>query len=161
MCNLRSRPIAGEDNLFMSVEKRIERVKEFFLGTLFASEKLDVVYQEKVDLAIALSELDQITVLDRVDELVDEQFTGYIDHFNIFLLGPNVLADRLHQVGLAKTDTAINEQRVVRARGRLRHGKSGGMRNCVVRTDHERFERVPWIEPRDGCAWCCVRGRLG
>src|SRR5436190_12125753 len=145
----------------MSVEKRIERVKEFFLGTLFASEKLDVVYQEKIDLAIALSELDQITVLDRIDELVDEQFTGDVNHFYVFLLGPNVLADRLHQVGLAKTDTAINEQRVVRARGRLRHGKSGGMRNFIVRTDHERFERVPWVKPRHGSAWFCVRGRFG
>ena len=145
----------------MSIEKRIERVKEFFLRTLLASEKLDVVYQEEIDLAITLSEFDQITVLDRVDELVDEQFTGDINHLYVFLLGPNVLADGLHQVGLAKTDTAINEQRVVGARGRLRHGESGGMRNFVVRTDHERFEGIPWVEPRHGCAWFCVSGRFG
>ena len=43
----------------MSIEKRIERVKEFFLGTLFASQKLDVVYQEEIDLAITFSEFDQ------------------------------------------------------------------------------------------------------
>src|SRR4026209_2079231 len=145
----------------MSVEKRIERVKEFFLGTLFASEKLDVVYQEEIDLAIGVSEFDEITVLDRVAELIDEQFTGDINHLFVFLLGPTVLADGLHQVGLAETDTAINEQRVVRARGRLRHGKSRGMRNFIVRTDHERFERVPWVEPRHGCAWFCVSGRFG
>ena len=63
-----------------------------------------------------LSEFDQITVLDRVDELVDEQFTGDINHLYVFLLGPNVLADGLHQVSLAKTDTAINEQRVCNVR---------------------------------------------
>src|SRR5580704_8553151 len=134
----------------MSVEKRIERVKEFFLGTLLASEKLDVVDQEEIDLAIALSEFDQITVLDRVDELIDEQFTGNINHLYVFLLGPNVLANGLHQVGLAKTDTAINEQWVVCPRRRLRHGESGGMRNFIVRADHERFERVPWVESRHG-----------
>src|SRR5438093_3096687 len=137
----------------MSVEKRIERVKEFFLGTLFASKKLDVVYQEEIDLAITLSEFDQITVLDRVDELVDEQFTGDINHLYVFLLGPNVLADGLHQVGLAKTDTAINEQRVVRACGRLRHGQSGGMRNFIVRTNDERFEGIPGIQSGHGRYW--------
>src|SRR4029453_16842404 len=105
------------------IEKRVECVKKFFLGTLFAPEKLDVVNQEKVDLTITLPEFDQITVLDGVDELVDEQFAGDINHLHVFLLGPDVLADGLHQVGLAKTDTAINEQRVVRARGRLRHGE--------------------------------------
>src|SRR5882762_8508684 len=145
----------------MSVEKRVECVKEFFLGTLFSPKKLDVVDQEKIDLAIALSEFDQITVLDRVDELVDEQFTGDINNLYVFLLGPNVLPDGLHQVGLAKTNTAINEQRVVCARGRLGYSKSGSMRNFIVRADHERFERVPRVESRHGCAWFCVSGRFG
>jgi hypothetical protein len=144
----------------MSVEKRIECVKEFFLRTLFAPEKLDVVDQQKVDLAITLPEFDQITVLDRVDELIDEQFTGDINHLHVFLLGPNVLADGLHQVGLAKTDTAINEQRVVRACGRLRYGQSRGMRNFIVRTNHEGFERVPRIEPGHRSAWFGVDRRF-
>src|SRR5207237_9843461 len=119
-----SRPIAGEHNLFMSVEKRIERVKEFFLRTLFASKKLDVVYQEEIDLAITLSEFDQITVMDRVDELVDEQLTRDIIHLYVFLFRPNVLADGLHQVGLAKTDTAINDPGDGGARGPLLYGHS-------------------------------------
>src|SRR6266576_5031126 len=111
--NLGRGPIAGKDNLFMSIEKRIESVKEFFLGTLFAPEKLDVVNQEEISLPITLPEFDQIAVLDRIDELVDEQFTGEVHHLHVSLLGPDILADGLHQVGLAKTDTAINEQRVV------------------------------------------------
>src|SRR4026209_1454544 len=45
VCNLGSRPIAGEDDLLMSIEQRIERMKELFLGTLFPPEKLDVVNQ--------------------------------------------------------------------------------------------------------------------
>ena len=104
----------------MSIEKRIERVKEFFLGTLFASEKLDVVYQEEIDLAIALSEFDQIAVLDRVDELVDEQLTRDVEHLHVFPFGPNELADGLHEMRLAQTNTAVNEKRIVGARWRLR-----------------------------------------
>jgi hypothetical protein len=99
-------------------------------------------------------------VLDRIDELVDEQFTGDVNYLHVFLLGPNVLANSLHQVGLAKTDTAINEQRVVRACGRLRHGQSGGMSNFIVRTNHEGFERVPWIESGHGRAWFGFGRRL-
>ena len=57
---------------------------------------------------------------------------------------------------LPETDPAVNEQRVIRARRCLRDGETCGMRNFVVRTDHERFKRVPWIESGDGCAWLCV-----
>src|SRR6266581_5425624 len=156
VCDLRSGPVAGEDDLFMPIEKRVERLEEFFLRTIFASEKLDIVDQKKISLAITLPEFDQIAVLDRVDELVDEQFTREVYHLHIFLLRPDVLTNRLHQMRLAETDPAVNEQRVVRARRRLRHGKTRCMRDFVVRTDHERFKRVPWIESRHSCAWLCV-----
>src|SRR6266536_529715 len=115
--DLRSGPVAGEHDLFMSVEKRVERVKKFFLGTLLASQKLDIVNQKKIGLAITLPEFDQIAVLDRIDELVDEKFTRDVYHLHIFLLRPDVLTNRLHQMGLAETDPAVNEQRVIRARG--------------------------------------------
>jgi hypothetical protein len=35
------------------------------------------------------------------------------------------------------------------------------MRNFVVRTDNERFEGVPWVEPRHGCAWFVLAGGSG
>src|SRR5262249_45396760 len=145
----------------MSIEKRIECVKEFFLRTLFTSEKLDVVNQEEIHLTITLAEFDQIAVLDRVEYLFNKQSAQNIDHLHFFLLPQDELAKSLHRVGLAKADTAINEQRVVRARGRLRHRESGGMRNFIVRTNHEGFKRVPWIESRHGCAWFCVGRRSG
>ena len=84
-------------------------MKEFLLGAFLASQKLDVINQKKIGLAIAFPELHQITVLDRIDELVDEKFTGNIDHLHVFLLPPDVLTDGLHQMRLAKTDAAVNE----------------------------------------------------
>ena len=66
------RAVAREDNLFMAVEKCVEGVKKFLLGTLLATEEMNVVNQEQVRLTIALAELDQVVVLDRVDEFVDE-----------------------------------------------------------------------------------------
>src|SRR2546430_504449 len=43
ICDSRGRAIAGQHDLFVPVEKRIECVKEFLLGPLLAAQKLDVV----------------------------------------------------------------------------------------------------------------------
>src|SRR5262249_37691155 len=147
---------AGEHDLFVPIKERVERVKKFLLRPLLASEKLNVVNQKKVRLAITLSEFYQIAVLNRVDELVDEKLTRDVDHLHVFPLGPDKLADGLHQMGLAEADAPVNEKRVVCARRRLRDGKTGRVRNFVVRADDERFECVPRIESGNGCAWPCV-----
>ena len=57
--DLRSRAIAREHDLFMSVEERIEGVEKFFLRTLLAAEELNVVDQEQIGLAIAFAEFYQ------------------------------------------------------------------------------------------------------
>src|SRR5207244_3354765 len=98
----------------------IERVEKFLLGTFFATEKLNIVNAKQVGLAVAFPEFDQIVVLDRVDEFVDEKLARKINHLHVFLFREHVLPDRLHQVRFAETNTAINKKRVVRARRRLR-----------------------------------------
>ena len=71
--------------------------------------------RSKVGLAVAFAEFDQVIVLNRVDEVVDENsLERYITLLPFFL--PDVLADGLHQVGLAETDSAVNEERIVGAR---------------------------------------------
>src|SRR5260370_28305261 len=115
--------------------------------TSLPTENWDVINKEEIGLAITLSDFAQITVRVRVDKLIDDQFAGEIHDFRILLLRPNVLANGLHQMRLAETDAAVNEERVVGARRRLRDRKAGGVRNLVVRADHKRFERVSRIEP--------------
>src|SRR3984893_17792053 len=97
----------------MSVEKRVEGVKEFFLRPFFAAEKLNIVDKKKIGLAITLAEFYQIAVLDRVDELVDEKFAREIDPDGRFLFRPSVLPERLHQMRLAESYAAVNKQRVI------------------------------------------------
>src|SRR5205823_3002594 len=103
----------------MPVEERVERMKEFFLRTFLAAEKLNIVDTKQVRLAIPLAEFDQVIVLDCVDELVDEQLARKINDLGVFLFRHDVLPDRLHQMCFAETDAAINEKRVVSARRRL------------------------------------------
>src|SRR5205823_1299133 len=73
ICNLRGRSVAREHDLFMSVEESVESVKKFFLRTFLAAKKLDVVNAKQIRLAIAFPEFDQVVVLDRVDEFIDEK----------------------------------------------------------------------------------------
>src|SRR2546423_12241848 len=140
----------------MPVKKRVERVKEFLLRPLLAPKKLDIIDEQKIGLAIALSEFDEITVLDRIDELVDELFTREVDHLHVFSFRPHILPDGLHQMGFAQANAAVNEQWIVRARRRLRDGKTGGMRDFIVRADDERLECVPRIQSWNGCPWPCA-----
>src|SRR4029077_3553156 len=143
----------------MSVKERVERVEKFFLRPLFTTEKLNVVNQKKVGLPITLPEFYQITVLDRVDELVDEKLTGDVDHLHVFPFRPHELADGLHLMGLAQPDAAVNEERIVRARRCLRDSETGCVRDFVVRADDERFECVSRIESGNGRAWSYVHWR--
>ena len=80
----------------MSVKERVERMEKFLLRPLFTTEKLNVVNQKKVGLAITFPEFYQITVLYRVDELVDEQLTRDIKHLHVLPFRPDELADGLH-----------------------------------------------------------------
>src|SRR5246127_5202160 len=124
----------------MPVKECVEGMEKFLLRPLLTTEKLNVVNQKKVGLPITLPEFDQITVLNRVDELVDEQLTRDVDHLHVLPFRPDELADGLHQMGLAQTDAAVNEERIVRARRCLRDSETGCMRDFVVWADDERFE---------------------
>ena len=119
----------------MPVKERVEGVEKFFLRALLASEKLDVVDQEQIRLPIAFAKFHQIVVLNRVDKFVDEKLARKVHDLRVFLLHPDVLADRLHQVRLAEPDPAVNEERVVRPRGRLRDGETRRVGDFVVRAD--------------------------
>src|ERR1700751_4907445 len=130
----------------MSVKERVERVKEFLLRSLLTTEKLNVVDQKNIGLPITLPEFYQITVLDRVDELVDEKLTGDVDHLHVFSFRPDELADGLHEMGLAQTDATVDEEGIVRTRRRLRDSETGCVRNFVIRAYDERFKSVSRIE---------------
>ena len=120
-------------------------MKKFFLRTFLAAKKLDVVNAKQIRLAITFPEFDQVVVLDRVDEFIDEKLARKIDHLRVFLFRDHVLPDRLHQVRFAKSDAAINEERVIGARRRLCDRQRRRVRDLVVRSDHERFEGVARI----------------
>src|SRR5688500_15582437 len=68
----------------------------------------------------------------------------------------HVMPDGVHQVGLSKSDSAVNEQRVVGSRRRLRNRATGGVRKLVRRSDDEAVEGVAGDEAA-GAWWMCRR----
>ena len=59
-------------DLLLRVVERVEGVEELGLRAFLAGDELDVVHQQHVDAAIALAEVEDAVVADRVDHLVHE-----------------------------------------------------------------------------------------
>src|SRR5205814_9570521 len=103
----------------MSVKQRVECVEKFLLRSFLTAQKLNVVNQKKIGLPITLPEFDQITVLNRIDELVDEQLTRDVDDLHVFPFRPNELTDGLHEMCLVESVVAVYNEAIIRARPRL------------------------------------------
>ena len=113
------RPVRGQDDLLAVLVDRVERVEELLLGPLLVGDELDVVDEEEVDPPVAGPELVDLALLDRGDELVGELLARRVDDALARELGDDLVADRVHQVGLAEADPAVQEQRVVGVAGAL------------------------------------------
>src|SRR5690606_40664835 len=71
--DLRHRTVAGEDNLLLRLEQVVEGVEEFLLNALLAAEKVDVVDEKNIGVAVALTELGEGVFLNGRD--VDRKST--------------------------------------------------------------------------------------
>ena len=140
------RPVRAQDDLLAVLVDRVERVEELFLRPLLVGDELDVVDQEEVDPAVAGPELVDLALLDRGDELVRELLARRVDDALARELRDHLVADRVHQVGLAEAHPAVQEQRVVGVTGSLRDRQRRGVGEAVGRADDEVRERVARVD---------------
>ncbi len=140
------RTIAGDHDLTVGIVQRIEGVEELLLGALFSGKELNVIDQQHIYTAETIAETDHPVVLDGVDHLVGELLGGEIDDGAVGLTQLDLMADRLHEVGLAHTHAAIEEERIVGLAGSGGDGQSGGMGKLVSAADDEAAEGVARIE---------------
>jgi hypothetical protein len=138
--------VAGQHDLFMCFVQRVERVEKFFLNSLFAREKLDVVNQQHVGLPVFFAELGELVVLNPVNVFVRELFRRQISDARTFFIRSNVLADCVEQMRLAKPDAAVKKKRIVRFSRRLCDSERSGVGEIIVVADDKCLERVFWIE---------------
>lgn len=61
--------------------QRIEGVEKFFLGVFLFRKKLNVIYEEHVDIAIFLAKIFRVAVADGINKFISEFFAGNIENF--------------------------------------------------------------------------------
>ncbi len=147
------RTVAGDHDLFLRLVQGVERVEKLLLRPLLAGQELDVVDEEKIDVAIALLEVDRLLEADGVDELVHEGLATDVEVPDSHLAPQHLVADGLHQVGLPEPDATVDIQRVVGAGRLLGDGGRRGVGELVARADHERVEGVARVQPGPERPW--------
>jgi len=109
--------ITGEDDLLAALEQGVEGMEELFLRALLLGEELDVVDQQRVHGAVETLELVDGIELQRLDHVRYKTLGMQVHHLRIRILLQQVIAHRMHQVGLAQADATIEKQRVVAVLG--------------------------------------------
>ena len=121
-------------------------MEELFHRRLFTRQKLDIVNQQNIDIAVNLLERRTLIVTNRVNEVIRELLRIHVAHPQIWVKILGVVADRVQQVGLTQPRTAVDEQRIVDNAGLLRHRESACVRKAVGLTNHEGVEGVVWVQ---------------
>jgi len=109
-------------------------------------DELNIVHHEDIHVAETVAELGVAVLLDGGDQLVGEVFAGDVEQplFRVLLL--HIVADGVHQVGLAQAHAAMDEQGVVGIGGGLGHGQGGGMSKAVVAAYHKGIEGILGVQ---------------
>ncbi len=147
--DLLRRTVGGDDQLAARFVQRVERMEELFLRRLFAGEKLNVVDQQHVDLAIAIAKLRRAIVLQRDDELVGELLARDVDDVGSEVVLNDAMADRVHEVGLSQADAAVEKERIVGVRRGAGDGLRRGVGEPVGVADDKLFKSITCIKVGD------------
>ena len=131
----------------MRFDERVEEIEELLLRAVLAAEELDVVDQEKVERAVIALEVVERLVLVSAHHVRDIRFGMDVADFRGGVALQDVVAERLDEMRLAQTDTAIDEERVV-GRGVLGHLQPGCPGELVRLARDERREGEAGIETR-------------
>src|SRR6056297_525294 len=108
--NIPGRAVGGENDLLPALVQGVEDVEEFFLRLLLAAEKLDVVDDQHVDLAVEHRKLADAVPLNRLHKLGGEPLAGHVQDGIVARLGLHVVAHGLNQVRFAEADSAVDEE---------------------------------------------------
>src|SRR6266850_3525892 len=145
-CDTYPKEIAGNDDLLVRFDQRVEGVEKFLLGAILAAKKLDIVDQQKVERVVVLLE----TVKGLV--LIGANHVGNVAlGVNIADLGGRAefeqqVTDGLDEVGLAQADPTVDKQRVVRHARMFGDLQRGGARQLIGLAGYEGVESKGRVE---------------
>ena len=144
--DLARRAVARDHDLLLASWRALKMWKNSsWVRSLPAMNWMSSTSSTSID-AVLLAEGGQPVEADGVDHLVDEAVRGDVEEVQLPVARLDVVADRVHQVGLAEPHAAVDEERVVGLDGDLGHRARGGVRELVRGADHEALERVLRVE---------------
>src|SRR3984885_13778668 len=103
------RAIGRDNDLFLLIVERIERVKELFLGAFAGGNELDVVHHQNVHIAETVAEGGHALEADGGNHFVGKFFGADVGKAHCRVSALERVADGLHQVRLAQPHTAVKE----------------------------------------------------
>src|SRR3990167_210943 len=116
-CKVLGVRIARNDELLMSFNQSVEGVKKFFLRAILSSEELNVVYKQHIERVVITLEFVERLLLIGAPHIGNVLGRVQVADLGAWMLGQNEISNRMYEVGLAKTDTSVDEQRVVGGTG--------------------------------------------
>src|SRR6185369_16084628 len=108
----------------------------------FAGHELNVIDQEHIDRSILLTKALRLVITNRVNQIVHETLRRDVAEFEMFIARFDSVAAGMHQVRLAKSDTAVEVERVVGSSRRFSYREGRSVRELVTRTDNKTFVSV-------------------
>ena len=127
--------------------KVVENLEEYFLGTFFFGEELNIVYNQYIKVLVEIDELVVIALLGRIDELVDEFLGAHKNHNFLLVCLLDEVTNGMGQMGLAQSASTKNHKGVKRGSARLlSDGQTCISSQFVAITFHEIIERVTGIQ---------------
>src|SRR5262245_50638006 len=121
--------VTGEDNLLVEIHQRIKGMEKFFLCGFLATNELNIINQQHVGGTVFIAEHSCSTVTDSGNQVIGEHFRRNINGTQSLLLAS--MSDSLHQMGFAKTDTTINQKRIVETGSMFSHSQRRFIHNAI------------------------------
>ena len=144
--NFVGRTVRRDDDLPVVVVQIVEGVEEFLLRGGRLGQKLNVVHHQNVHAAQAGAQIGGLLAHDGVDELVGQMLGGGQKHVGHGVFVLDEVADGVHQMGLAQSRVAVDEQRVVHVAGLLGHRQRRGVGQIVGLADDEVLKLIFRVE---------------
>ena len=149
--------VGGQDDLTLVFVEGVEGVEKFLLRRVLAGDKLNVVDQKQVGVAVFVAELEVFAGTHRFNKFVGELVALDVNDvvFGVLLL--DAVGDGIEQVGLAEAGLAVEKQGVIDRGALLRDGLRGGKRVLVGRADDEGVEGELRVKFREIAARAVAR----
>src|SRR5882724_4696238 len=107
-------------------------MKEFLLGFFLAADKLDVVDNQYVHIAIFLFNILHALIPDRPHDVAREFFGRDIARtYLVVMQGSNFVSQCLEQMGFPKANSPVKKERIVFYARIMYHGFCGGKRELI------------------------------